>query len=216
MPCAGGGRWFLIAAMLVAALWFTAGVRPAAAAEVGRTLPQMTVAFADDESFDQQIGGATKGFVRELRRYWRTIGWIFNKAAVWWGIWLKRIAFSLVVAIVAALADSGLINVWRTEGTRALTTYVPLMLYVYGRLLFARGVSLAPKLFLLGAIVYGVVRNDFLPDRHLLRGRVEDVILIVVAARVFVYACPQPLIDSFAARAINWRQRLAGLQQRTR
>ena len=214
----GGWRSLLAALCVVAVLWVVGGVRPALAAPAAGMLPglQMTAALDVDESFDQQIGGATKGLFRELRRYWRTLGWMVGKAVAWWGTWVKRGAFSLAVAIVAALADSGLVNVWRSEGVRALTTYVPLMLYVYARLLFSRGVSLAPKLLLLGAIVYGVVRDDFLPDRRLLRGRIEDVILIVVAARAFVYACPQPLVDAFAARAVRWRQRVSALQQRAR
>ncbi|MDX2168756.1 MAG: hypothetical protein SF182_16915 [Deltaproteobacteria bacterium] len=173
----------------------------------------MSWALAFDESVDPDIHDAAKGFSRELRRYWRTLGWLFAKVTTWWGLWFKRAAFSLSVAIVAVLADGGLMNVWRNDGFRALTSYVPLMLYVYARLLFSRGVSLAPKLLLLAAIVYGVVREDFLPDRRLLRGRIEDIVFIFVAARLFVYACPQPLVDAFATRAVRWRQRVASIQR---
>jgi uncharacterized membrane protein YkvA (DUF1232 family) len=194
-----------------------AGGTPATATDVHLSaLQTVGMALAVDDSVDPDIHDAAKGFTRELRRYWRTLGWLFAKVTNWWGLWFKRAAFSLGVAIISVIADGGLMNVWRTEGLRALTTYVPLMLYVYGRLLFSRGVSLAPKLLLVAAIVYGVVREDFLPDRRLLRGRLEDILFIFVAARLFVYACPQPLIDVFATRAVRWRQRVSALQQRAR
>lgn len=161
---------------------------------------------------DREVSGFAKDVIRGVRRSWNTVNWMFSKAAGWWGLWFRRAAFSIGVAIVAALADVGLLNAFRLEGLRALVTYVPLMLYVYGRLLFSRGVSLVPKLLLLGTLVYGVVRRDLLPDTRL-SGRVEDIILIVIATRAFIYACPEELVNHYAQRAIGFRRRLAQLQQ---
>ena len=80
-----------------------------------------------------------------MRRSWYTIQWMFSKAAVWWGDWLRRGAFSIGVAIIAALADAGLLNAFRLDGLRALISYVPLMLYVYARLLFRAASALRPR-----------------------------------------------------------------------
>lgn len=171
--------------------------------------------LAQGDSVDREISGAMKDALRGLRRSWNTVRWMFGKAANWWGDWMRRGAFSIAVAVVAALADVGLLNAFRTNGLRALVTYVPLMLYVYGRLLFSRGVSLAPKLLLLGTLLYGAVRGDLLPDRRL-SGRIEDVILIIIATRAFIYACPEALVNQYAERAIGWRRRVARLQQRSR
>ena len=203
---------FLAAVALAGLAWLVAPAAPAAAIEP--PVFNGVALLAVDQTFNEQIGGATKGFMRELRRYWRTLGWMANKTFARWGTWIRRSAFSIGVAVFASLADSGLLNAWRTEGGRVLTTYVPLMLYVYGRLLFSGGVSLLPKLLLLGAVVYGVVREDFLPDRRLWRGRIDDVVFIVVAARLFVYACPEALVDAYAARAVRWRQRLSAQRAR--
>ena len=69
---------------------------------------------------------------------------MFWRALDWWGGWLKRGAFSIAVAIVAALADSGLVNAWRAEGLRTLATYSALMLYcVRAAAVLSRGQSRA-------------------------------------------------------------------------
>jgi hypothetical protein len=167
------------------------------------------------DSVDGQISGAVKDVIRGVRRSWNTVQWMFSRAAFWWGDWLRRGAFSIAVAVIAALADRGLLNALRLDGLRALIGYVPLMLYVYGRLLFSRGVSLAPKVILLGTLVYGAVRGDLLPDTRL-SGRIEDIILIVIATRAFIYACPEELVDDYAQRAIGFRRRVAQFQQRSR
>jgi len=171
----------------------------------------MTV-LTQDDSLDHQIRGATMGLFRELRRAWRAVTWMFGRAFDWWGGWLKRGAFSIAVALVAALADSGLLNAWRLEGLRALVTYVPLTLYVYGRLLFSSGVSLAPKLLLVAALLYGAVRRDLIPDSSLVPGRIEDIVLIIIATRAFVYACPEALVEEYADRAVTLRRRLTSPQ----
>lgn len=195
----------------VALYWILAPSTPAAALEPPLSGAAM---LAVEQTFNEQIGAATKSFMRELRRYWRTLRWMANKTFARWGMWIRRSVFSVGVVVVAALADSGLINAWRTEGLRVLTTYVPLMLYVYARLLFARGVRLWPKLLLLAAVIYGVLRDDLIPDRRFPRGRIEDIALIAVATRIFIYTCPQPLVDAFAERAVRWRQRVSALRAR--
>lgn len=172
------------------------------------------VILAQADSIDGQVGGVAKSVIRELRRSWNTVRWMFGRAANWWGGWIKRGAFSIGVAIVASLADAGLLNAFRLGGVRALVSYVPLMLFVYLRLLLSSGVGLAPKVLLLGTLIYGAVRRDLLPDRSLIPGRLEDILLIVIATRAFIYACPEALVSQYAERAVSWRRRVAGLQQR--
>jgi uncharacterized membrane protein YkvA (DUF1232 family) len=87
------------------------------------------------------------------------------------------------------------------------------MLYVYGRLLFSSGVTIAPKLLLAGAVAYGIFRRDLVPDRTLIPGRVDDAVLLVVATRAFVYACPEELIKEYADRAVSFKRRLLSLQR---
>ena len=220
MPRAGSA--VLIAALisvlsaLAAAVPFGVGAQ---AAESAMAVPKAAVLMLlqTDQPIERQLGGAARSVVREIRRYFRTLLWMFGRAADWWGNWLKRAAFYIFVAVVAALVDGSLVNAWRMEGIRVIATYVPMMLYVYARLLFSAGVKLAPKLMLVGAIIYGMVWRDLLPDRRWVPGRLEDIVLIVIATRAFVSACPEDLVDQYAERAVSLRRRMTFFQRaRTR
>lgn len=208
-------RWLAVSVLVAWALTQPCGAGGLTATDAASRGPALAmILLAQDDSLDDQIRGATTGLFRELRRAWRTATWMFGRAFDWWGGWLKRGAFSVAVALVAALADSGLVNAWRLAGLRALATYVPLTLYVYGRLLFSSGVTLAPKLLLLAALLYGAVRRDLIPDRSMVPGRIEDIVLIIIATRAFVYACPEALVEEYADRAVMLRR--AGVSRRLR
>jgi uncharacterized membrane protein YkvA (DUF1232 family) len=166
-----------------------------------------------DQPMEQQVSRFARNVFRQIRWAFRMLRAMFWRAVDWWGGWFKRAAFSLGVVVVAALADSGLVNAWRAEGLRTLFTYSALMLYVYGRLLFSAGVNLAPKLLLVGALIYGVFRRDLVPDRSIIPGRIEDIVLIVVATRTFVYACPEALVNEYAERAVGLMRRFRATQR---
>lgn len=166
-----------------------------------------------DQPMERQVSGFARSVFRELRWSFRMLRWMFWRAVDWWGRWFKRAALSIGVAVVAALADGGLVNAWRAEGLRTLLTYSALMLYVYGRLLFSAGVNLAPKLLLIGALIYGVFRRDLVPDRAFFPGRLDDIVLIVVATRAFVYSCPETLVNEYAERAVNLKRRVTAIQR---
>jgi len=197
------------------------GAIPQATASVNSELAVVIPAalmsgYADGQPVEQWVSGFAKSIVREIRRSFRMLRWMFWRAVDWWGSGFRRVALLVGVAVVAALADSGLVGAWRAEGLRALVTYSMLMLYVYGRLLFSSGVSVAPKLLLLGALIYGVIRRDLIPDHTLVPGRVEDIVLIIIATRVFVYACPDELVNEYAQRAVSLKRRVMTQRARPR
>ena len=109
-----GGRvsrpgWLALLALVAWGLALPIGAGGQGVTGAAATAPALAMPFlAQDDSLDRQIGGATKGLFRELRRAWRTVTWMFGRAFDWWGGWLKRSAFSIAVALAAALADSGL------------------------------------------------------------------------------------------------------------
>ena len=183
--------------------------------ELAVVVPNALMGADDDgQPVEQWISSLAKSVMRGILWSFRMLRSMFWRAIEWWGTWFKRAGLLLGVAIIVALADSGLVSAWRAEGLRALMTYSTLMLYVYARLLFSRGVSLAPKLLLFGAMIYGVIRRDLVPDRTLVPGRIEDIVLIVIATRAFVYACPEELVNEYAQRAVNLKRRV--LMQRAR
>jgi hypothetical protein len=150
--------------------------------------------------------------MREVRRTVRRISWLLNRSvSVWWK-WVKRSARFCLVALVAALADGQLVAAWRREGMRVILNYVPLMLYVYARLLLTPRVRVIGKVLLIFSIVYGVRRSDLIFDGRS-GGMIDDIVLIVVATRFFLYTCPEELVSSYAQSAVGWRGRVSLLQR---
>src|SRR5215472_19157813 len=107
-----------------------------AAVASGAVGTQTALAALDMEGqpLERQIGGFMRSVFRDIRWGFRLVGWMAWRAIDLWGTWLQCAAFALAVAVIAALADGGLVNAWRAQGVRALITYSTLMLYVYARL----------------------------------------------------------------------------------
>ena len=201
-------------ALIFAALGaFPASASAGVVSELAVAVPSAMMVDGEGQPIERWVSGLVKSVVRGIRWSFKKLRWMFGIAIDWWVAWFRRTGLLFGVAIVALLADSGLVGAWRAEGLRALVTYSSLMLYVYGRLLFSKGVSLAPKLLLLGALIYGVVRQDLVPDRSLVPGRVEDILLIIIATRAFVYACPEELVNEYAERAVSLKRRVLSTQR---
>ncbi len=187
--------------------------RPSVTAAVPQSLlpgngSPLSVSAGQGLPLQKEVGRVWQHVMNGGRRAW--IEWmrLFQDIAAWWRCWLQGLLFSIAVASIAVLADRGLVNAWRADGLRSAVMHSALMLYVYACLLFSGGVTLAPKLFFLGALVYGVIEQDLIPD-----SRIEDVLIIVVAARAFIYACPEALLNEYANRAVAFRRRIASLQR---
>jgi len=150
---------------------------------------------------ERRIGGWTKHSVKATGR-------IISRSTKFWLRWVQRTLLFGLFALVVAMADKKLVNAWRLEGLRVLVTYVPLMLYVYIGLLFDRQVRLRWKALLAVTLLYGVARADILPDRDLVPGLIDDVILISIATRVFLSRCPASVVEGHATRALAWHRRV--------
>jgi uncharacterized membrane protein YkvA (DUF1232 family) len=167
-----------------------------------------------DETIEQQVGRFTRETVRGIRYWFRRAYRLVTNSLRVWGRWLRRALYPISIALVFLLADPALIAAWRREGLRVLVENVPLMLYVYLRLLFSPRVAVPAKLLLLMAILYGVKRADLIPDRGLVAGRFDDIVVIALATRAFVRACPEEMVERLAAEAVGWRRRMQALRNR--
>lgn len=72
--------------------------------------------------------------------------------------------------------------------------HLPNILRLYWRLLRDGRVSIWPKAMLVGAIAYVVLPVDLLPDVLPLLGQVDDLVILLVAARWFVHWCPPEVV----------------------
>ena len=102
---------------------------------------------------------------------------------------------------MASLAGSTRPNRWRTL---QLLVHLPRLIRLYWRLLWDARVPPWPKMLLLGAAAYVVLPFDLIPDALPLLGEVDDVVVLLVAARWFIEWCPRAVVLEHA-RALGAR-----------
>ena len=62
-----------------------------------------------------------------------------------------------------------------------------------------RRTPLFPRTLLILALLYWVLPFDLIPDTTLVPGWLDDLAIAVIAAKLFVYLCPDALVASHAA-----------------
>jgi len=95
----------------------------------------------------------------------------------------------------------------QSEATRAGTAlqvllHLPSLIRLYWRLLQDPRVSVWPKLLLFGAFAYVVLPFDLIPDVIPFVGEIDDLMIVILAARWFVQWCPPEVVREHA-RAIG-------------
>lgn len=86
-----------------------------------------------------------------------------------------------------------------------LLVHLPSLLRLYWRLLRDARVSVVPKVLLVGAVAYVILPFDFIPDALPLIGQVDDLVILLAAARWFVRWCPPAVVQEHV-QAIDGRR----------
>ena len=77
---------------------------------------------------------------------------------------------------------------------------IPKYVRLYGRLLRDPRVPLAPKIVFIAGLIYVISPIDFVPDFLIpIIGWVDDIIILVAAARYFIRACPPEVVAEHVA-----------------
>jgi len=97
----------------------------------------------------------------------------------------------------------------RTAANRAtravsLLFQLPSLLRLYWRLLGDRRVPLWPKAVLAGAVAYVVSPFDLVPDFTPIVGQLDDLTLLVLVGRAFLWWCPGDVVTEHM-RALRLR-----------
>jgi len=71
---------------------------------------------------------------------------------------------------------------------------LPNFVRLYWRLLCDRRVSIWPKALLLLSVLYVLSPLDFIPDVIPLFGEIDDLVVVIVVCRLFVYLCPREVV----------------------
>ena len=83
--------------------------------------------------------------------------------------------------------------------------HLPSLIRLYWRLLRDPRVSPWPKTLLVGALAYVALPFDLIPDVIPFVGEIDDLVVVVVAARWFIQLCPPEVVREHA-QAIDARR----------
>ena len=105
-------------------------------------------------------------------------------------------AVSASVAAVMA-RDTG--SAWSARG-RVIDVlfHLPNLIRLYWRLFRDPRVSLWPKALLVGALAYVALPFDLIPDFIPFVGEIDDLVIVIVAARWFMHWCPPEVVREHA------------------
>jgi len=73
--------------------------------------------------------------------------------------------------------------------------HLPNFIRMYWRLLWDRRVSIWPKTVLVLSFLYVLSPLDFIPDFVPFVGGVDDLLVIIMACRFFIYLCPPEVLQ---------------------
>jgi uncharacterized membrane protein YkvA (DUF1232 family) len=177
----------------------------------GSWVPAVSVT-TDSLSFDGYVRTWTNAGARSVRRWVRRSVRLAVYTVTTWLRWLQSALKFIALAALVALAETSVLFTWRYEGWRSLRDYLPLILFVYACLWTDDRVSLRGKILVFLAIAHGVVLRDLIPDRSVFPGLLDDVLVIVLAVHLFRQSCQQCVIDDWARKVVNWRERVLALR----
>jgi len=86
---------------------------------------------------------------------------------------------------------------WR--GVR-IVRHLPQFARLYWRLLRDRRVSIWPKALLVLSVLYVLSPLDLIPDVIPFLGEVDDLIVLIVVCKLFVYLCPREVVREHVQR----------------
>jgi uncharacterized membrane protein YkvA (DUF1232 family) len=85
-------------------------------------------------------------------------------------------------------------------GALELIRHLPHFARLYWRLLRDARVPIWPKLVLLGGFLYVLSPIDVMPDVLPVIGQIDDLVVLLVVCRLFMYLCPPAVVREHVAR----------------
>ncbi len=116
-------------------------------------------------------------------------------------VWISILASAIVFLLVAAVSSATDFRMLalRHRGLRAMSRYLGHGTLTFLRILRDRHTPAIARLLLVGALLYWLLPIDLIPDNTLVPGFIDDLLVAVLAAKGFVYLCPDALVARHAA-----------------
>jgi len=78
--------------------------------------------------------------------------------------------------------------------------HLPQFVRLYWRLFCDRRVSIWPKALLVFSLLYVVSPVDLIPDVIPFIGEIDDLVILIVVCKLFVYCCPRAVVQEHVHR----------------
>ncbi len=118
-------------------------------------------------------------------------------ATTWFWIGVSVLAFVAIVSLSAA-ADVHMFGLLR-RGAREFATYLFRGERTFFRVFRDHHTPYYARLALFGALAYWLLPLDFVSDESIFPGFVDDFVVAIFSARLFIYLCPDGVIAKHAA-----------------
>jgi uncharacterized membrane protein YkvA (DUF1232 family) len=145
--------------------------------------------------------------VTRAERSMSRLGLLLEYALMLW-LWAAvNTAVFLLVAAIASIADVRMFSLWR-EGAGVMLRYLANGGLTFVRLLFDRRSPYWARVVIGVAFFYWLLPTDFARENFYLlsdesgvslAGMIDDLVVTIIAAKVFMYLCPDALVAQHAA-----------------
>lgn len=125
------------------------------------------------------------------------VGDFLSHIVVVW-LWMAlSVSVFLMVSALSCAADVRMLYVRRRQPLELIQDFVHGG-HTFFRILLDRQAPYLARMVLAIALVYWLVPFDLIPDHSLFPGFVDDVLVVIVAAKLFLYLCPESLVARHA------------------
>jgi uncharacterized protein DUF1232 len=142
-------------------------------------------------------GRVHRTMTRAERSLYRLVGMAGQVGRVWGWLLVSAGAFLLLSAF-SSVADLRMFDL-RREGPGVLSRYVGYGMRTFFRILRDRHTPNLARLVLALALIYWLIPTDLIADDSLLPGFLDDLVVLIVAAKAFMYLCPDSLVARHVA-----------------
>jgi uncharacterized membrane protein YkvA (DUF1232 family) len=156
--------------------------------------------------------------LREARRLAIRVTRYLRRTIASWVNWVATGIALLLLGALASAADIRLLRVWRRHGGTQAAQQALIGIAVFLRLLRDRRLPQWPRVLLAAALLYGIAAHDFVSPPWRGLWWLDDVVVVTLAARWFVWRCPEALIVEHAqllAQRIKRRRQMSSARGTT-
>lgn len=167
-------------------------------------------------AWERDLRWFTFRLLKDIRRSWIRLTRLLRRSAEFWLAWLgTALGYTLAGGIASAVDRRLLALVWQ-RGPKVALAYAGVGVVVFLRLLRDRRVKRRLRWIMPLAIVYAIAAPYWIDLRYAPLNRIDEFVVVVLAARWFVRRCPDAVVEGHASvvRARTFPQLLAPSKQR--